>query len=153
MSEVAIRALTPADVERVGAIWLAASLQAHEFVDPAFWRADHAVMVGEILPGASGFVATRGDELVGFVTVGVRDGSPSIGCLFVDPPQQGRGVGSALLGHVQARHDRLRLTVYEQNAGARRFYARHGFLDTETGRCEHTGCPELVMKWDAPRAV
>lgn len=78
---------------------------------------------------------------------------PSIGCLFVDPPHQGRGVGSALLARAQEQHDRLRLTVYEQNAGARRFYERHGFRDTERGVCEHTGCPELVMKWAAGPAV
>jgi len=138
-----IRPLTPADAERLGAIWLAASIEAHDFVPAAFWREDHRVMVGEILPRAHGWVHLTGDTIDGFITV--HDGD--IGCLFVDPPSQRRGIGLALLDHVKPLHDALRLTVYTQNEGARRFYERHGFRAVGTSTCRYTGCAEIVMQW------
>jgi putative acetyltransferase len=140
-----IRELTGDDVERVGAIWLSASLQAHDFVPAAFWRSDHAVMVGEILPKARGFLHQSGPKVDGFITV--RNGT--VFCLFVDPPDQGRGIGGKLLEHAKARNASLRLTVYQQNAGAQRFYARHGFRAVGSSTCGHTGCPEVIMQWTA----
>jgi ribosomal protein S18 acetylase RimI-like enzyme len=54
--------------------------------------------------------------------------------LFVVPEARGRGVGSALLEHgvVHAREAGapvLRLEVMAANAAARRFYARHGWVE------------------------
>ena len=43
----------------------------------------------------------------------------------------------------------LRLTVYEQNAGARLFYERQGFQATGVSECPYTGCPEVTMEWAA----
>jgi putative acetyltransferase len=142
-----IRELRSGDVERAGEIWLDASLQAHDFVPASFWRADHAVMVGEILPRARGFVHQTGPRTDGFITV--QDGT--IHCLFVDPPDQGRGIGGRLLQHVKAQSPVLRLTVYQENAGARRFYAQHGFRAVGSSVCKHTGRPEVVMEWTAER--
>jgi len=144
-----IRELAGDDVERVGAIWLAASLRAHDFVPAEFWRTDHRVMVGEILPRARGFVHLTGESIDGFITI--QDGS--VGCLFVDPPHQRRGIGQALLDRVKREHGTLRLNVYAQNAGARRFYEREGFRETGRSTCPHTGCPELVMEWRAERGA
>jgi ribosomal protein S18 acetylase RimI-like enzyme len=48
--------------------------------------------------------------------------------IYVDPPAQNRAVGRALLDHAKTlRPDVLRLWVFQKNAGARRFYERHGF--------------------------
>lgn len=140
-----IRPMRSEDVERVGEIWLRTSLLAHDFVPAAFWRADHAVMVGEILPRANGFVYLTGSVIDGFITG--RKGT--VDCLFVDPPRQGHRIGCALLDHVKQLNTALRLTVYEQNAGARRFYERHGFRSVGMSVCRHTGCPEVVMEWTA----
>lgn len=54
--------------------------------------------------------------------------------LYVDHGRQGRGIGLALLNVVAAAaQGPLSLKVEEQNAGARRFYAREGFREIETG--------------------
>ena len=45
-----IRSFTPADTEAVLAIWLEASLQAHHFIDPAYWHANLAPMRETYLP-------------------------------------------------------------------------------------------------------
>ena len=142
-----IRELSSGDIERIGEIWLNASLQAHDFVPPAFWRADHAVMVGQILPKARGFLHHTGSKAHGFITV--ENGT--VCCLFVDPPDQGRGIGGELLEHVKGQNATLRLRVYQQNAGAQRFYARHGFRAVGSSVCPYTGCPEIIMEWTAER--
>jgi GNAT superfamily N-acetyltransferase len=49
--------------------------------------------------------------------------------LYVEPGLTGRGIGSALLALAKReRPHRLRLWAFQSNAGARRFYERHGFL-------------------------
>jgi putative acetyltransferase len=46
----------------------------------------------------------------------------------VEPADQSRGVGSALLDQAKAlRPQRLYLWVFQKNTGAIRFYERHGF--------------------------
>ena len=54
--------------------------------------------------------------------------------LYVDAGRQGRGIGLALLNTVAAAaRDPLSLKVEAQNLQARRFYAREGFSERETG--------------------
>ncbi len=54
--------------------------------------------------------------------------------LYVDFALQGRGIGLALLNTVAAAAEGpLSLKVEEQNVRARRFYAREGFSERETG--------------------
>lgn len=54
--------------------------------------------------------------------------------LYVDAGQQGRGIGLALLNTVAAAaREPLSLKVEEQNLRARRFYAREGFSERESG--------------------
>ena len=59
--------------------------------------------------------------------------------LYVDPARTGRGIGSRLLE--LAKHERphgLRLWTFASNAGARRFYARHGFVEVRrTDGCDN----------------
>jgi GNAT superfamily N-acetyltransferase len=50
--------------------------------------------------------------------------------LYVEPRVTGRGVGSALLAVAKReRPQGLRLWAFQCNAGARRFYERHGFVE------------------------
>lgn len=55
--------------------------------------------------------------------------------LYVDPPEQRRGVGSALLAQAKALSPNcLRVLTLERNVGACRFYERHGFMACDRGR-------------------
>jgi ribosomal protein S18 acetylase RimI-like enzyme len=48
--------------------------------------------------------------------------------IYVDPAAQDGGIGQALLDHAKRlRPERIELWVFQKNAGARRFYERHGF--------------------------
>ncbi|GAB3799008.1 GNAT family N-acetyltransferase [Micromonospora zhanjiangensis] len=93
-------------------------------------------------------VAEHDDELVGFSYVGPdSDGEPGTGMLYaihLDPDQQGRGVGRALMIDALATlHDqgfhRAALWVLTDNAHARRFYERGGWSPTATTRTDHIG--------------
>lgn len=54
--------------------------------------------------------------------------------LYVDPPEQRRGAGSALLEQARASSPRvLRVLTLQRNAAACRFYERHGFAACDRG--------------------
>jgi GNAT superfamily N-acetyltransferase len=82
-----------------------------------------------------GFIGVKGDELTH---------------INVEPAAQNRGVGGALLDHAKhLRPDRLELWVFQKNAGARRFYERHGFrlvkLTDGFGNMEKE--PDALYEW------
>jgi GNAT superfamily N-acetyltransferase len=64
---------------------------------------------------------------------------------------RGQGIGARLLDHAKAAHPAgLTLWTFEANAGARRFYARHGFADLRRTRGENEeGLPDVLMGWPA----
>lgn len=70
--------------------------------------------------------------------------------LYVDPDHSGRGVGSALLDLVKARHpDGFGLWVFVSNAPALAFYAAHGLVERERtdGSGNEERAPDVRMEW------
>lgn len=70
--------------------------------------------------------------------------------LYVAPERAGRGIGSLLLADAMAaRPGGLTLRAFQGNAGALRFYARHGFR--EVGRTDGSGneerTPDVLLAW------
>ena len=56
----------------------------------------------------------------------------ALGQLYTDPARTGEGIGAALMDWALAEarergHDAVQLSVYSENYGAQRFYARYGF--------------------------
>lgn len=72
--------------------------------------------------------------------------------LYVLPPSQGRGVGTALLQVAQSRFDHLSLWTFQRNLRARRFYEQRGFvLVKETdGAANEEQEPDAMYSWPAP---
>ncbi len=56
--------------------------------------------------------------------------------LFVEPAFQGNSIGSALLEYAINGHNAHTLWALEKNAGAIRFYGRHGFHLTTDKKLE-----------------
>ncbi|MBI3686922.1 MAG: anhydro-N-acetylmuramic acid kinase [Actinobacteria bacterium] len=107
-------------------------------VDPV--RAGVIVGAGAATGDVSCTLAETGaGTVVGWVRHGVApDGSAQVHSLYVDPAYAGGGVGRQLLRHAAVDaatrgHTELTLWVFEANAAARRFYARHG-LRPDGGR-------------------
>ena len=91
-------------------------------------------------------VAESGGAVVGFLAL---EGS-LISNLYLSPAQQSRGIGGALLAEAKRlRPEGLELWVFEPNAGAIRFYARHGFATTERrdGEGNEEKIPDRRMVW------
>lgn len=92
--------------------------------------------------------STAGTEAVaGFLA---RDGH-DIHALYVQPEQQGRGIGRHLLRAAMDETAELRLWTFQANDGAQRFYLREGFV--EIRRTEGTendeGLPDIQYLWPA----
>ncbi|WP_278362594.1 N-acetyltransferase [Stutzerimonas kunmingensis] len=138
-----IRPFRPDDLEPVLAIWLAASIRAHDFIAPAFWASKLDDMRDIYLPAAQIWVDEREGEVLGFVAL-VGD---VVAAIFVAPSAQGGGIGSALIEQAKTVCERLELTVYSANAASIAFYRRHGFAAISEQPDPHTGHPELAMAW------
>ena len=143
-----IRAGVAADAAACAAInaaWVAATEwmpRLHTPEDMARFYRDHVfatcrVLVAEAAGGIEGFLAVDGEGLVA--------------AFFVAEAARGRGVGSALLREAKAmRPEGLSLWTFEANAGARRFYARHGFVAAGgTGGDNEEGLADVMLTWRA----
>jgi GNAT superfamily N-acetyltransferase len=71
----------------------------------------------------------------------------------VEPGQQGRGIGAALLGAVLGRCDAERIPAYLEASSPdnRRLYERHGFRPTEEVTMA-PDAPPMWLMWREPRA-
>ena len=99
-----------------------------------------------VFAGQRVIVAESGGTVVGFLALDGR----LISNLYLSPAQQSRGIGSALLAEAKGlRPEGLALWVFEPNAGAIRFYARHGFATAERrdGLDNEEKIPDRRMVW------
>lgn len=142
-----LRRMRPEDVEAVGQVWLAASLQAHDFVPASFWHADYQVMISDLLPGSHSYVHETDGVIDGFVLLGSGERSNFMGALFVKPDRQGRGIGTRLLDHVKGIRDPLLTSVYQKNLRSFEFYKSRGFRVVGESVCAETGCAEYQLEW------
>lgn len=107
---------------------------------------DRPLLGSRFLEQAKLWVAEEAGQVVGFAGIS----GDELTHLYVDLPDQKRGVGSSLLEHVKGlRPKRLELWVFQKNEGARRFYERHGFrlvrLTDGAGNMEQE--PDALYEW------
>lgn len=102
---------------------------------------EHAVAAELTNPDRLYCLAERGGQLVAYCKMGLSCGWPEhargaraieLKQLYTAPGMAGGGIGAALMDwafDVAARHgaDEMQLSVWSENHGAQRFYARYGF--------------------------
>lgn len=135
--DVVIRAYRAADLEELSAIWFEASITAHAFVGEARLREQRLLIETVYLPNAETWVAIRGGEPAGFVSL-LDD---FIGGLFVSPRHQGAGIGRLLVSHALQLKGQLRLEVYTANSQAYAFYENLGFEEQSRRSEDDEGLP------------
>ena len=117
-----IRRATPDDAHAVGDVFVRARDEMTYL--PRIDDEHRPLLGGWFVERDEIWVADRDGTVVGFAGVN-RD---VLTHLYVDPTAQNRGLGTALVERAkQLRPGRLELWVFQKNAGARRFYERHGF--------------------------
>lgn len=132
-----IRLAERQDLDRIMEIWLEGNLQAHDFVDPAYWTGC-LQEVREAIAQADVWVWDENGRVEAFAGMVEH----YLAGLFVSGAQRGKGIGGLLLEHIKEQRFPLTLHVYSRNAGAVQFYERHGFgtiseyIDLETGQPE-----------------
>lgn len=139
-----IRPYKKADAEKLTDIWLAASLQAHDFINESYWRSKTEEIRTVWLPAAKTLVWEENGAAIAFVALLEKE---YIGALFVEPVLQKCGIGSRLLSALQKEYPLLRLRVFAKNDNAVQFYLRRGFKVDGQQKDNATGEEELLMVW------
>jgi len=140
-----IRNFQQTDIDQVISIWLEASIQAHDFVDSEFWKSKVEDMREIYIPSGETYVYEEGGIIKGFVSLY----NDTVAAIFVSPDSQGTGIGMQLMRKAKDVRDNLNLTVYKDNTKGIAFYKKCGFTIEQEQIDTHTGCHELVMKFNS----
>jgi GNAT superfamily N-acetyltransferase len=129
---LAIRRGGPADASAAADLWLRAREAAVPAIPPPVHDADEVrgYFAQRVVTECELWLAEE-DPSRALAGILVLDGD-WVDQLYVDPLATGRGIGSALLH--QAKRERpngLKLWTFQSNAGAQRFYLRHGFVEAD----------------------
>lgn len=138
-----IRESHQADLDYLVDIWYEASIDAHDFIAPDYWREQQVVMKEKYLPLSETYVISEGNGIVGFVSLVDN----YLAALFIDVNVQGEGYGKALLNFVKDQRDFIQLTVYKKNQNAVDFYLKNHFSIKEQSIDQQTSEEEYVMHW------
>ncbi|MBL0726273.1 GNAT family N-acetyltransferase [Piscinibacter sp. HJYY11] len=102
-----------------------------------------------LIPSHNVTVATVSEAIAGVLATSISEGTSWIDQLYVLPGHVGQGIGSRLLELALASLARpIRLYTFQANAGARRFYERHGFraIKFTDGSANEERCPDVLLE-------
>ena len=144
---IRLRPARDLDAGAVGAI-LSAFIDQTDWMPRIHTRAEDLAHAAALIRRGWVTVAERDGRVLGFVARQDDD----VQALFVAQDAQGAGIGSALLTQAKQARDRLVLWTFLANAGARRFYDRHGFAELERGdgSGNEEGLPDVRLEWRRP---
>ena len=146
------RRARPDEAEAIAGVWLR-SRHAMIPIIPAPVHTDDDVrsyFATVVLPTMEVWVVEQGGAVVALLALA----GDWIDHLYVDPTHTGHGIGSELLATAkQQRPGGLNLWTFAANAGARRFYERHGFVATATTDGDNEeGAPDVRYEWPGERS-
>lgn len=146
---ITLRRANEADARAAADVWLRARKAAVGAIpqpvrgdeDVRAWFASHVVRDTELWVAVD-----RAGTLVGILVLQGR----WVDQLYVEPTMTGRGIGADLVKLAKReRPDGLRLWTFAANAGAQRFYERHGFVEAHRtdGRDNEEAAPDILYVW------
>jgi ribosomal protein S18 acetylase RimI-like enzyme len=146
-----IRPVREREVERAVRVWVRSRRDAQPWLEERLGHSDEddrRFFRGMLLGSCRVFVALEGEEILGVMAL--REGC--VEQLYVDPPAQGRGVGTALLDHAKALSPGgLTLFTHQRNGRARGFYERRGFRAVAFGLSPPPESePDVRYAWAPP---
>ncbi|WP_193614866.1 GNAT family N-acetyltransferase [Nocardioides lijunqiniae] len=144
-TDLVLRPADPRDAAAVAMVHLEAR-SAAPMPPPAHPEHEVRAWLSGRLVADEVWVAERGGHVAGYA----RLTETWLDDLYVAPPHAGAGVGSALLDLAKSRRpEGFCLWVFETNAPARAFYARHGLVELERtdGTANEERAPDIRMAW------
>jgi len=141
-SNIALRPAVASDAAAI-ATMMRASLNAFDWMPVLHTPKQDLFFIRDIvLPNQQVTVAIAGEWIVGFIAVN----GDWVEQLHLDPGWTGQGIGSRLLAQATAGMRSIKLYCFQSNAGARRFYERHGFRAEAfgDGSTNEEGLPDIV---------
>ena len=145
-----LRLAKPADAQAITNVYLASRATFLAYAPLAHSDADiRGWIETKLIPGSTVTVAECGGEVVGFVATAIDGPLLWLYQLYVRPDSVGLGLGSKLLEHALAGvMQPVRLYTFQANAGARRFYERHGFkaVQFSDGQSNEEKCPDVLYE-------
>lgn len=146
VSDLRLRPAGPADAPACAAVfndWVDATgwmPRVHPAEDVQRHYREHVLAVCAVT------VAEMDGRVAGFLAV---DDEGLVGGLYLAPEARRRGVGRRLLDAAKARRpEGLTLWTFAANGGARRFYAREGFVEVGGTEGENEeGLPDVLLAW------
>lgn len=108
---------------------------------------DLAYFTDVVFPKNSVYLAEEAETgaVIGFIAFS----SDFIDHLYLAPEAQNQGIGSKLLSLAKKNAERLQLWTFQQNAGARGFYKKHGFIEIRQtdGSSTEEKQPDVLLEW------
>ena len=157
--DVIFRPATGVDAEQVASVLLASRKAFVAFAPLAHTDDEVRAWVANVLiPRGGVSVADAGGSnkgVVGMMAVSQRDGVAWIDQLYLHPSVVGRGIGTRFIELArESLTSPIRLYTFQENAGARRFYERHGFraIAFSDGSDNEEHCPDVLYEWAAAAA-
>jgi GNAT superfamily N-acetyltransferase len=94
------------------------------------------------------FVVNSGHTIFGMMVLAPDQ---LVSALYVDRDYRRQGVGKMLLARAKQEFgDKVHLWTFQANEGAKRFFAREGFLEiNRTDGDNEEGLPDILMEWQA----
>ncbi|MFQ0996189.1 GNAT family N-acetyltransferase [Gilliamella sp. CG25] len=135
-----IREYKKTDLDKIMQLWLEGNIQAHNFIDPEFFKQNYE-FVKMLIPMSTIYVQDL-NGVKGFI--GLTENY--ISGLFVDEEFRRQGTGKALVNKAKQRYNELLVHVYKQNSTAVNFYLSQNFEIVSESINEETNEPELLMR-------
>jgi putative acetyltransferase len=133
------------DTDALITIWDKAEPLAHPFLSDEVRDQVRRDTVNIYLPNAETWVLENDGALVGFIAmIGTE-----IGGLFLDPSEQGKGLGRHMVDHIVALKGPLTVEVFKDNKIGLPFYERYGFVVTGEGVFDASGDATFKMAMPA----
>ena len=133
MANLTTRRARPEETATIAKLWNETKRDAYPYLPLEQGRSveeDLGFFQGHIEPRCDIWVASRDDEIVGFMAM---DGS-YVDRLYIHPRAQRQGAGEALLTEARSLSpDGLELHTHQENVSARAFYEKHGFVAVRFG--------------------
>jgi GNAT superfamily N-acetyltransferase len=142
---IVVRRALPADTADAARVFTA-SFASMRFVPKLHDVEEDREFVRILITAKEAWIAERAGRVLGLACW--HDGW--LEQLYVDPTHHNEGAGTALLKQLMREHAQgFQLWTFQANAGARRFYERHGFalVELTDGTHNEEKTPDARYEW------